>query len=272
MDKVYCKLENDCFKIKEDIITMKETPSFADRVRAGEILMGTLVSLPSAEICELLTHVGYDWLFIDAEHGAFNPQQAQSMLQAAAPTPCVIRVPEGESIWLNKALDIGAAGVIVPQVHNSAQARKIIKHCKYTPTGDRGIGVGRAHKYGVDFERYLEKANEETAVILQAESAEAVDNIDDIASLKGIDAILIGPNDLSASLGKPGEIDHPLVQSAINKIIKACQNANVSMGYFGVSAEAVLPYKEKGFSLLTVGVDTIFLIKSAAQTLAEMNE
>ena len=249
---------------------MKETHNFAQRVRSGQVLMGTLVSLPSPEICELLANVGYDWLFIDAEHGAFNPQQAQSMLQAAAPTPCVIRVPEGESVWIKKALDIGAAGVIVPQVHTSAQARKIIKHCKYAPVGDRGIGIGRAHKYGLDFERYLEHANNETAVILQAESRKAVDNINDIVKLKGVDAILIGPYDLSASLGKPGEINHPLVQSAINKIIKACQKAKVSMGFFGVSAEAVLPYKERGFTLLTTGVDTTFLIKSASETLKDI--
>lgn len=250
---------------------MKKTQHFADRLRAGDVLVGTLVSLPSPEICELLGHVGYDWLFIDAEHGAFNPQQAQGMLQAAAPTPCVIRVPVGETVWLKKALDIGAAGVIVPQVHNSSQAREIIRHCKYAPVGDRGIGIGRAHKYGIDFERYIEKANDETAVILQAESVEAVDNINDIVKLEGLDAILIGPYDLSASLGKPGEIDHPLVQKAINKIIKSCKKEKVSMGFFGVSAEAVLPYKEKGFTLLTVGVDTTFIIKSASQTLSEMN-
>jgi 4-hydroxy-2-oxoheptanedioate aldolase len=246
---------------------MTKTQNFASRLRAGETLIGTLISLPSPEICELLANVGYDWLFIDAEHGAFNPQQAQSMLQAASPTPCVIRVPVGEAVWLKKALDIGAAGIIVPQVHNSAQAKEIIQHCKYAPAGDRGIGIGRAHKYGIDFERYLEKANEETAVILQAESCEAVDNIHDIAKLKGVDAILIGPYDLSASMGMPGEINHPLVQSAIDKILSVCQDANVSVGFFGVSAEAVLPYKEKGFTLLTVGVDTTFLIKSASETL-----
>jgi len=250
---------------------MGKNKNFADRLRAGDVLTGTLVSLASPEVCELLSHVGFDWLFIDAEHGAFNPQQAQSMLQAAAPTPCVIRVPVGETVWLKKALDIGAAGVIVPQVHNSVQAREIIRHCKYAPIGDRGIGIGRAHKYGIDFERYLQKANDETAVILQAESAEAIDNIDDIVTLEGLDAILVGPYDLSASLGKPGEINDPVVQKAINKIIKSCKKANVSMGFFGVSAEAVLPYKEKGFTLLTVGVDTTFIIKSASQTLSEMN-
>ena len=251
---------------------MKKINNFAKRLRSGEILIGTLVSLPSAEICELLASIGYDWLFIDAEHGAFNPQQAQAMLQAAAPTPCLIRVPSDETIWLKKALDIGAAGVIVPQVHTADQAREIISHCKYTPDGKRGIGIGRAHKYGIDFDRYIKYANQETAVVLQAESSEAVDNINDIVKLKGIDAILIGPYDLSASLGKPGEIDHPVVQAAINKIIKTCQNAKLAMGFFGVTPESVLPYKQKGFTLLTIGMDTAFLINAAQEMLSKMKK
>ncbi len=251
---------------------MTNSRDFVKRLRSGEILNGTLVSLPSAEICELLSHVGYDWLFIDAEHGAFNPQQAQGMLQAASPTPCVIRVPVGEAIWIKKALDIGAAGIIVPQVHTVEQAEEIIRHCKYAPVGDRGIGIGRAHKYGIEFEHYLKNANEETAVILQAESKAAIDNIDQIVKLEGLDAILVGPYDLSASLGKPGEINDPIVQDAINTVIKSCKNAGVSMGFFGVSAEAVLPYKEKGFTLLTVGVDAGFIIQSATQTLSDISD
>ena len=119
---------------------MTEMQNFASRLRAGETLVGTLVSLPSAEVCELLAEIGYDWLFIDAELGPFNPQQTLGMLQAAAPTPCLIRVPVGEGLWINKALDAGAAGIIAPQVHNAKQAREIIRHCKYAPAGNRGMG------------------------------------------------------------------------------------------------------------------------------------
>lgn len=246
---------------------MTDAQVFRQRLRAGEILYGTLVSLPSAEICEVLAEIGYDWLFIDTEHGAFNPQQAQGMLQAAAPVPCVIRVPAGEPIWIKKALDIGAAGVIVPQVHTAEQASAIIRSCKYSPAGDRGVGIGRAHRYGLEFERYLKQANEETAVILQAESEQAINNIDAIAALAGVDAILIGPYDLSASLGKPGEIDDPIVQEAIEQVIAACKKNKIQLGYFGVTADAVMPYKEKGFTLLTVGVDAAFVIQSASQCL-----
>ena len=251
---------------------MKEKNNFAERIRTNELLIGTLVSLSSPEVCELLANIGYDWLFIDAEHGAFNPQQAQTMLQAASPIPCLIRVPSDETVWIKKALDIGAEGVIVPQVHNEVQAKRIIADCKYSPVGERGIGIGRAHKYGIEFERYLKNANTETAIILQAESSEAAKNIEKIVAVEGVDAILIGPYDLSASLGKPGEINHPVVQSAIERIIDACQAATISMGIFGINAEAVLPYKEKGFNLLAVGIDTAFLISSAKDTLIKMKD
>ena len=106
---------------------MKETrQDLKTRLHNGELLIGTLISLPSPEVTELMAQTGFDWLFIDAEHGAFNPQQAQSMLQAAGDCPCVIRVPAGDDIWIKKALDIGAAGIIVPQVHTAEQARQII--------------------------------------------------------------------------------------------------------------------------------------------------
>lgn len=249
----------------------KKKKTFADNLRNGQLLIGPLVSLPSPEITEILAQTGFDWLFIDAEHGAFNPQQTQAMLQAAGNCPCVIRVPSGDEIWIKKALDIGAAGIIVPQVHTTDQARQIVQSCKYSPQGTRGVGIGRAHKYGSGFEDYLMHANRDTAVILQAESSTAIKNISSIVAVKGIDAILIGPYDLSASLGKIGQVNHKTVTDAINKVRKACMDANVKLGIFGVSPEAVKPYIKKGFTLITVGVDSLFLIKSAKEVLHKLN-
>ncbi len=246
--------------------------SFAHRLRSGETLIGTLLSLNSPEIAETLAGLGYDWLFIDAEHGAFLPEDAQTMLQAAAPCPCAIRIPAADEIWVNKALDIGAAAIIVPQVNSAEEAKNILNWAKYSPQGKRGVGIGRAHKYGIEFEETIANANEETAVILQAESEQAVENIDEILKVKGIDAILIGPSDLSASLGKIGQVTAPEVVNAINHIHEACQKANVQTGIFGVSAEAVQTYMKSGFNLITVGVDTLFLISSASQTLKDLRD
>ncbi len=251
---------------------MKNNRAFTDRLRNGDLLIGTLISLNSPEIVEILSHTDYDWLFIDAEHGAFNPQQTQSMLQAAGDTPCVIRIPAGDEVWIKKALDIGAAGIIVPQVHTAEQARQIINQCKYSPVGNRGVGIGRAHTYGLSFEDTIKNANDETAVILQAESQAAIDNIEEIVKVPGLDAILIGPYDLSASLGKIGKIDDAKVQDAINQIASVCKAAGITLGYFGVNVSAVKPAIDNGFTLITVGVDTLFFIKSATETLEELKQ
>jgi len=249
---------------------MRNNRAFKERLRNGDLLIGTLISLNSPEIAEILSHTDYDWLFIDAEHGAFNPQQTQPILQAAGDIPCVIRVPAGDDVWIKKALDIGAAGIIVPQVHTVEQAEQIIDQCKYSPVGNRGVGIGRAHTYGLSFENTIKNANDETAVILQAESRTAIDNIEEIVKVPGLDAVLIGPYDLSASLGRIGEVNHPEVQEAINRVAAVCKEANVRLGYFGVTADAVKPAMENGFTLITVGVDTLFFIKSATETLEKL--
>lgn len=252
-------------------MTVKK-PTFVERLRQGEMLIGTLVSLPSPEMTEILAAVGFDWLFIDAEHGPFDPHDAQPLLQAAGDCPCVIRVPAGDEVWLKKALDIGADGVIVPQVNSAEQAERLVRLCKYAPQGMRGVGLARAHKYGMDFENYIQTANRDTAVILQAENRQAVNQIESIVSTPGVDAILIGPYDLSASLGKIGQVTDQTVKNAIERITDACLAANTKLGIFGVSQEAVEPYLDKGFSLITVGVDALFVVKSASETLNGVRE
>lgn len=246
------------------------TKSFARRLRDRETLIGTLQSLHSADISELLAHCGYDWLFIDAEHGAFAPEQAKALLQAASPTPCLIRPPSRDDFWIKKALDIGAVGIIVPQINTADDVAQVVRSARYAPEGARGIGIGRAHDYGRRFEDYLAGANEDTVVVIQAETRQAIDNIDAITGVPGVDAILIGPYDLSASLGKPGQIDDPEVQQAIGKVRDACNARNIALGYFGVSPEAVRPLMDEGFTLITVGVDTLFLIGSATETLTAL--
>jgi 2-keto-3-deoxy-L-rhamnonate aldolase RhmA len=147
------------------------------------------------------------------------------------------------------------------------QAKKAIDSCKYPPLGTRGVGLGRAHRYGAGFSEYIEKANNEVAVILQAEHIDAVDAIDEITDLPGLDAILVGPYDLSASLGKIGQLDDPEVVSAIDRVYQCCQRKNISLGYFGVTTEAVRPYMEAGYSFITVGVDVLFAGAAATETL-----
>ena len=196
----------------------------------------------------------------------------QQMLQAAAShCPCVIRVPSHDAVSIKKALDIGAAGIIVPQISTAEQAHAAVRAAKYPPHGNRGVGLARAHEYGMSFSSYLETADQQTCVIIQAETREAIDNIEDIAAIADVDAIFIGPYDLSANLGHIGEVEHPEVCGAIKKVERACKQANVKLGYFGVDTKMVLPYIDKGFTLVTVGVDSLLLLNSAQQLCGELN-
>lgn len=241
------------------------------RLLAGELLVGTLVTVPAPEVAEIMAGLGFDWLFIDAEHGPMEIHQAQMLLQAAGTRcPCLVRVPAGEEVWIKKALDIGAAGVIVPQVHTARQAEQVVRLCKYPPEGSRGVGVARAHGYGGRFEEYVATANQEIVIVVQAESAEAVRNIQEIVEVPGIDAVLIGPYDLSTSLGKAGQLADPDVTGAMATITESCHNAGVRLGAFGMDAAAVRPFIEHGFNLIAVGIDTVFLSRAAGDVLSEL--
>ncbi len=243
--------------------------NFRQKLLNRELLLGTMITLPSPEMVEILVDAGFDWLFIDCEHAAFDSRVAQSLLQAAGGRcPCVIRVPSSDDVWIKKMLDIGADGIIVPQVNSPEQARRAIQSCKYPPEGTRGVGLGRAHRYGVRFKEYLASANTDVAVILQAEHIDAVHGIEEITSLPGIDAILIGPYDLSASLGKIGNVDDPEVVQAIDEVRDACLRKNIPLGYFGVSPDAVKAYLGQGYTLVTVGVDVLFVRSAAMDVLS----
>lgn len=246
------------------------TLSFRQRLLNNETLIGTLVATPSPEIVELLASLDFDWLFLDAEHGAFGPEQIPSLLQAAHDCPCLVRIPGPDEAWIKKILDAGAAGIIVPQIGTLQQAKDVIRYAKYPPQGQRGVGLGRAHGYGKSFSEYLADANQETVIVLQAETESILECIDEVAALPEADAILIGPYDLSSSLGHMGEIDHPKVQTAIKDVLDACKTQNTQAGIFGVCAEHVAPYKKMGFTLLTVGVDTLFVLNSANNELEQL--
>jgi 2-dehydro-3-deoxyglucarate aldolase len=239
------------------------THDFRQRLLAGKTLIGTMLTLPSPEIAELLAEVGFDWLFLDAEHSPLNTREMQRIMQAAGTMPCVVRLANDSEVAIKKALDSGAAGIIVPQVNSAGQAAQVVQRAKYGPDGTRGVGVGRAHRYGLGFGDYVGRANEETAVIIQAEHIQAVENIEAIIQVPGVDAVLVGPYDLSASLGLMGQVEHPDVVAAIQQVTDACLTAGMRLGIFGMSATAVTPYINQGYSLITAGIDTTLLGQAA---------
>ena len=245
--------------------------NFTQRLRNNELLVGTMLTIPAPEIAEIAAKCGFDWLFMDGEHSPLSTLDWQRMLQAVAGRSAgIIRVAARTEIEIKKVLDIGADGIIAPQVNSADEARRIVEWCRYPPQGGRGVGLARAQGYGLDFASYVESANEHVAVIIQAEHIEAVDNIEQIAQVEGIDAVFIGPYDLSASLNKMGEVDDPEVVAAIDKVTRACQQNNVALGYFGVNAEAVQPYIDQGYKLICAGVDAGFVTQGAQEILQQL--
>ena len=244
---------------------------FRKRLRDGETLIGTLLNLPSAAIAEVLAAAGFDWLFIDAEHGAIDTGDLVSILQAVdRDLACIVRIPELGAGAVKRVLDMGAAGIIVPQVETEAEAAEAVRLARYAPEGERGMGLARAHRYGFEFSEYLATANDKIAVVVQAEHARAVDNIERIAAVEGLDAVFLGPYDLSASLGHPGDIHHPQVAEAIDHVTRICQAAGMPLGYFGLDAKAVTPFMERGYTLICAGIDCVLLGQSAKRVVDEL--
>lgn len=245
--------------------------SFKKKLIEKDLLLGTILTLPSTEIVEIVCQAGLDWLFIDLEHSALSIREAQLMLQVAGPEiPGLIRVPSHDETWMKKALDSGAAGIIVPQVNSVADTERAVQLCRYPPGGARSVGIARAQGYGDKFQEYVASANRDIAIVIQIEHIDAVANIDKIIAVPGIDSLFVGPYDLSASMGKTGLTTDPDVQAAISKVKKAATRANLPLGIFGPTAETVQPYIQDGYTLIAVGIDTLLVGKAVKEMMAAL--
>jgi len=246
------------------LVKMKNE-TFKQRLTRGDLLLGTIITLSSTQVAEICSLSGFDWLFVDLEHSALSLTDAQGILQTVAPSvPCLVRVPANDEAWIKKALDIGAAGIVVPQVKSVDDAQRAVRQCKYPPEGLRSVGIARAQGYGTHFQAYVQSANEEIAVIVQIEHIDAVNEIDAILDVPGIDCIFVGPYDLSGSMGKMGRVGDPEVQRAISTVRDCTQRVDLPLGIFGASTDAVKPYIQEGYTLIAVGIDTMLIANAAS--------
>ncbi len=239
-----------------------------ERLRAGEPSIGTFMALGSPLGAEQLAHAGFDWLVIDQEHGAIDATLTQSLLQAISTTETVplVRVPWNGGDWIKRALDAGAYGVIVPMVNDRADAQAAVAAVRYPPQGTRSIGGSRTRLYGgAD---YVERANEEILLIVQIESAQAVENAREILSVPGIDAYFIGPGDLCASLGLPNtwEPDFPEFWAAIDQVQRVAREIGVPSGIHASAGRAAAMI-ERGYRFVAVGFDIAFMASAATAAL-----
>ena len=253
----------------QETVDMKMT--FRKRLLQGDQLTGTIISMPCPQMAELLSGAGFDWLFIDGEHGPLSVGDIQLLLQAAQPRcPCVVRLAANDAVHVKQALDTGADGIIAPLVNDADTAARVVTWAKYPPLGARSVGIARAQGYGASFADYVAAANENVAVIVQVEHVDAVANIDSILDVQGIDGVFVGPYDLSASMGKAGQIDDAGVRRRIERIRLACEQRGMPLGIFGADAAAVQPFVEQGYTFIAVGMDSLLLIQSARRILSAL--
>lgn len=244
---------------------------FKTRLKEKAPLIGTLISWPFPETAEIASNAGFDWLFLDWEHGLHDVRSLQQIVQAIGEKcAAIIRVPANDPVWIGKALDTGAAGLIIPHIESAENVERAIQSAKYPPRGIRSVGVARAQGYGHEVRRSVEEDNRTTVVIAQIEHIKGVGEIERIAAVQGLDAVFIGPFDLSGSMGKPGRIADADVREAIGLVRKACTERGLPVGIFAPDAQAAKKALEEGYTLVCAGTDAMLHATVLRQILKEI--
>jgi 2-dehydro-3-deoxyglucarate aldolase/4-hydroxy-2-oxoheptanedioate aldolase len=244
---------------------------FRSRVQRRDMLIGPLLTLASPQVAELFALAGCDWVWLDLEHAPLSLEQAQQHIQAVGGRcGTVVRVPWNDPVHIKQVLDLGCDGIVVPQIRSAEEARQAVAAAKYPPAGVRSVGIARAQAYGMTLQEYVLAANERVAVLLQIEHIDAVPHVADILAVPGVDAIIVGPYDLSASMGKPGRITDADVAATVAGIAQACNDRRVAWGAFAPDTASAKAQMARGATLLAVGTDTMYLWKGAKAALAEL--
>jgi 2-keto-3-deoxy-L-rhamnonate aldolase RhmA len=247
------------------------------KLKNGGLAVGTMISeIRNPNLAYLLAQCGFDFFVIDNEHGSYSPETISNMIAAArgAGVLTIVRIPEIRRETILKPLDCGAAGLLVPQVNTALQAKEIMTHAKYPPLGNRGVALSRAHSLYArpKADEYLVQANEATFIAVQAESPEAIGNLESIAATPGVDAIFVGPADLSVSLGIPGQVTHPDEIQAIDRVVAVCQKQGITPGIHMSNLEMLSSWIKKGMRFVTFSSDVDLLARAAADSLVQLKK
>jgi 2-keto-3-deoxy-L-rhamnonate aldolase RhmA len=236
-------------------------PDLRARLASSDFLLGSWLTILDPTVPELMAGAGFDLLVADGEHGPIATSDLVQMLIAvrAAGLPVLYRVAANEPVRIMHALDAGSSGVVVPQIRTVADAERAVAWCRYPPVGLRGIAPRRASEYGRRTGAYLDAANDLVTCCIQIETREALDDLDAILSVAGIDTILIGPNDLAAAIGHTGDIGHPDNESAIARILDRARAHGVPAGVWTASVVQARARREQGFAWATLGTDYGFM-------------
>lgn len=245
---------------------------FKQALVQGRPQVGLWLSMGDAYSAELCATAGFDWLLIDNEHAPNDVRSTLAQLQAVAPYggQPVVRALQGEAAAIKQLLDIGAQTLLVPMVDTPEQAATVVAATRYPPHGIRGVGaaVARASRWNQRPD-YVHHANQEVCLLVQAETATALDNLEAICAVEGVDGVFIGPADLAASLGHLGNPSHPEVQSAIETAIRTVVRSGKAAGTLTGDVEQARRFLELGATFVAVGLDVTLLVQAARQRAAD---
>jgi len=244
-----------------------------ERVLAGEVLAGVWCNLASSITTEIAALAGFDWLLIDQEHGPGDNETLLRQLQAVGERPCapIVRIVWNEMPRFKRALDLGAMGIMVPYIQTVEEAQRAVSYMRYPPEGLRGAAISpRATGYGARFEAYFTEANRNLLLVNQIETARAVENIQEIARVKGIDILFVGPLDLSLSLEMPKRFEDPEFRVVIAKVAHAAREAGKAAGILLPSVQLVEMVHDMGFTFVAVGSDGSMVVEGMKNSLAAL--
>lgn len=247
-----------------------------NKLKNNQLTIGSWITIAHPAIIDILGSAGFEWLVIDLEHTSIDLSQAHVLISTiqANGMKALIRVSKNEEVIIKRVLDMGADGIIVPMVKSKADALQAIDYAKYPPIGKRGVGLFRAQKYGLGFNDYKKWVNEELVIIAQIEHIEAVENIKEIITTEGIDGIIIGPYDLSGSMGYPGEYHRNEVAEAIQKVLDTCVAYQVPSGFHVIESDPTnfISRAKQGCTFLAYSLDFFFLGDCARQGMQKIQK
>lgn len=250
---------------------MSKGNTFKAALARGEPQVGLWLSMAQPYSAEICATAGFQWLLIDGEHAPNDVRSTLAQLQAVAPYPAhpVVRVVQGEPALIKQYLDIGAQTLLVPMVESAEQARALVAATRYPPEGIRGVGaaVARVSRWG-ERRDYLDAANGEVCLLVQAESVRALEQLEALCAVDGVDGVFIGPADLAASMGHRGQAGHPEVQAAIDAAIRTIVASGKAAGTLTSDAVLARRYLELGARFVAVGIDVTLLAQSARRLAA----
>ncbi len=237
--------------------------SLKKKIRSNQLTVGSWMTIGHPAVAEIMAKAGFEWLAIDMEHSPLSMAQCQELIRTAdlCGVPPLVRVGANDPLLIKQAMDSGANGVIVPMINSVEEAERAVASVQYPPKGKRGVGLARAQGYGADFERHREWVKRDSVVIVQIEDARALPSLEKIFSVEGVDAFLIGPYDLSGSLGKPGDFESKEFLKAMDQILKTAERCKIPAGIHVVSSDEkkVVERIKQGYKVIAYGVDFLFL-------------